>query len=174
MNISNMIINLNDLYEKSLIDNSPFYEEVVGDYRISVTHKQATILDLVNGRIVMALIDIGSHSSNNTSQLFCTNKNCSISITSVLSNDITIIGELIRYLVRPAMDNETTVDLYNLNNDILFQLSTVMNIPSEEKIEMLKTYFEYLNKFCYMYNRTLLIDLDMDWSTFFLELEINK
>lgn len=164
MNISHIVMLLEDLYQKSLLDYSPYFEQVDGVYRVSVTKNQASVLNLKTGKILITLVDFGTSKIMEQPSVTHNEKGSTLQIFHAPATDLRFIGDLVKYKSEnELLTNTITIPLSDITEEYLFQLSTVRNIPSIEKFKMITKYVENIRKMCDMFHRVVLIDINADW-----------
>lgn len=164
MNISHILMQLEDLYQQSLVDNSPYFEQVDGIYRVSVTKNQASVLNLNTGQILITLVDFGTSKIMEQPSVTHSGKHSTLQIFHAPVTELRLIGDLVKYKsANELLTNTLTIPLNDITEEYLFQLSTVRSIPSIEKFEMITKYVENIRKICHMFHRVVMIDINADW-----------
>ena len=163
--VKSMVVYLHDLYLESLTNTDPFHEEIIGTCKLSVTHKQCTITEQSPVKMKIALLD---GISDIYSKIFCNKSFPSIVISPGSYNKVVIMGgELKKHKPVGTESDDITIDIMNLDESMLFQLSTVREIPDISVFEKIQKYYESLYKFCSMYKKTLILNLSMNWDDIF-------
>lgn len=170
MNIYEVQLNLIALYENSKIDNSPFFEKVVGDLRVSVTHRQAGIINLATKSCVMMLMEHHRSSDSKDTKPYISfsdkhgnNMSCAIKMTGMMDGELEFIHDIPMYLPpgKSLMTDIWKID--DITEDFIFQQSTLYNLPEFKYFEQMKDFYNRISNMNRMCNMSVIMDLQNDW-----------
>lgn len=167
MNIYEAYKCLIDLYD-DYTHNLKLYENLIGNIRISVSEKRANIRNLEDNIDLLTLIDCGTLNQNieKYHRIYCGDYDKGfILIRGIVSTEIEIITDIFpTYLPSGEKPEIPIIDYEHFREEEHFQLSTVFDIPDYDAFCMVKKYTNIIAKKSYMYNYTVLSNLNYDWN----------
>lgn len=167
MNLYEVYLSLSALYANSLVDNSPFFDNIVGDLRISVTHKQASILSMRSKTCVMMLLDVSEYGKNVENKIFFSDRNSITSASVEIGNSFTdnfyFITDVPKYLP-PGTSLEYPIwNLNDISEEFIFQQSSMYNLLEYKYFEQIKPYFHDISRLNVEAKTSCMMHLDFDW-----------
>lgn len=164
MTIFEVYLSLIDLYNKSQEDNSPFFENLAGNLRISVTHKQALVLDVSNKTVVCMLLDTSQYGGVLKHQFIFNGHTSTVEVVGDFSNSSFTIAKLLpKYLAPGTVIEEEVWDLNDITEDYHFQQSTLAHIPDYKQFEQLKKYFRDISGAGQIWQTSAIMNMGTDW-----------
>lgn len=163
MTIFEVYLSLIDLYNKSHEDNSPFFEKVVGNLRISVTHKQALVLDLSVKTVVCMLLDTSQYKGELKHQFLFGGNTSNVQITGKDSKIFSIAKMLPMYLMPGTIIEEEEWNLDDITEDFHFQQNTLTDIPEYKYFEQVQKHFRNIEGASRIWKVSVIMDMCTDW-----------
>lgn len=163
MTIFEVYLSLIDLYNKSHENNSPFFENVVGNIRISVTHKQALVLDLTDKTVVCMLLDTSRYGGELKHQFLFGGNTSNVEIVGKYSKEFTVAKMLPKYLPPGTVIEEEVWDLDDITEDFHFQQSTLTDIPEYKYFEQVQKYFRNIEGTSRIWQTSVIMNMCTDW-----------
>lgn len=165
MTMFEVYLNLIRLYKKSQEDNSPFFENLVGNIRISVTHKQALVLDTSNKTVICMLLDTSAYCGVLKHQFIFSGRenSATVEISGLGGTSITISKMLPKYLEPGTVIEEEVWDVNDITEDYHFQQSTIVDIPEYKYFEQVKKYFKDISGAGQIWQTSALMNINHDW-----------
>lgn len=167
MNLYEVYLSLSALYANSLLDNSPFFDNVVGDLRISVTHKQASILSGSDRTCVMMLLDVSEYGKTVENKILFSDRHGSTSTSVEIGNcpteNFQFIADVPKYLPPGTILEYPTWNLNDITEEFIFQKSTMYNLLEYKYFDQIKPYFHNINRLNVEAKISCMMHLDFDW-----------
>lgn len=163
MTIFEVYLGLIDLYNKSHADTSPFFENLVGNLRISVTHKQALVLDLTNKTVVCMLLDTSQYKGELKHQFLFNGDESNVQIVGKYSKVFTIAKLLPKYLPPGTVIEEEEWNLDDITEDFHFQQSTLTDIPEYKYFEQVQKHFRNIEGASQIWGTSVIMNMCTDW-----------
>ena len=167
MNIYEVYLNLSVLYANSLLDNSPFFDNTVGDLHISVTHKQASILRLSSRGCIMMLLDVSQYGKDVEHKIMFSDRHGSTSTSVEIGNcpteNFQFIADVPKYLPPGTILEYPTWNLNDITEEFIFQQSTLRDLLDYKYFDQIKPYFHNINRLNVQAKISCMMHLDFDW-----------
>lgn len=167
MNLYEVYLSLSALYANSLLDNSPFFDNVVGDLRISVTHKQASILSLSSRTCIMMLLDVSQYGKDIEHKIMFSDRHgktsTSVEITNSLTDEFEFITDIPMHLPAGTKLGHLIWHIDDISEEFIFQQSTMHNLLEYKYFEQIKHYYYDISRLNRAAKTSCLMHLDYDW-----------
>lgn len=168
MDLFEVYLNLSALYANNLLDNKPFFDKVSGNLRISVTHNQASILDMTCKTCVMMLKDVSRFKGEMIQHkiMFSEdhgNTSTSVEIANNNTNEFQFITDIPMYLPPGSSFRYPLWNIDEITEEFIFQQSTIHNLLEYKYFDQLKCYFSDICRLNVEAKTICSMHLDFDW-----------